>query len=166
MTTQWLPRGRFLVGVFLAGLVGFLASENRASAQAQGKFVTQAAERLHKAIDRANSNGYSLHDNAFSIGGGWLKQSKKNWILLFTKTLKAGQPYKILAAGDSDARDVDVEIIDEDGKVVAKDADLDATAVVNFTPKTSGKYQVRVRLYDSRSNVPCVCLAIIMTKEK
>ncbi|MBI1831493.1 MAG: hypothetical protein HYR84_08590 [Planctomycetes bacterium] len=166
MKSLWSPRGRFVLIVCLASLIGVLASDNRASAQHQGRFVSEAAERLHKAIDRANDAGYTLHDNAFSIGGGWIKQSKKNWILLFTKTLKAGQPYKFLAAGDKDARDVDIEIIDEDGKVVAKDADPDATAVVNFTPKNTGKYQVRVRLYESRSNVPCVCLAIVMTKEK
>ena len=157
-------RGRFALIVCLASLAAVLGSDTRASAQ-QGKYVTEAADRLTKLVNTANKAGYNLHDNAFSIGGGWLKQSKKDWIPLFTVQLTAGKSYRFLAAGDADAKDVDLEILDSNNKVVAQDSATDPTATVDFVAKTSGRYTVRIRLYESDNNDPCVCLAVMMTKK-
>ena len=156
MNRFWVPFGlTFAVLCLGAG---------RASAQ-QGKYVAEAANRLTKLIDTGNKAGYVLSENTFSIGGGWLKQSKKDWIPLFTVQLVAGKPYRFLAAGDGDATDVDLEILDPSGNVVAQDAEKDPTATVDFTPRMGGKYTVRVRLYASNANNdPCLCMAVMMTK--
>lgn len=151
---------RFALGICAAILVA-----NQAQAQ-QGPYVTQAAARLSKLIDKANGAGYSLNDNAFSVGGGWLKQSKSDWILLYSIPLQAGTKYRLLAAGDDDAKDVDVEILDAKGKAVAQDVATDPTATVDFTPSVTAIYQIRIRLYDSQNNLPCVCLGILMTGKK
>jgi hypothetical protein len=156
---------RFTLGVCMASALALIVSDNRACAQLkQGPFVTQAASRLTKLIDSANKNGYSLADNSFSIGGGWLKQSQEDWIPLYSVNLKAGTTYRFLAAGDNDAKDVDLDVQDSNGTTVVKDDKTDPTAVVTYTPKKDGKYLVRVRLYDSRESLPCVCLSVMMIK--
>ena len=155
-----------MLGVFLASVLTMLAAENRAIAQAgQGVYITQASARLTKLVDAANKGGYSLQDNSFSIGGGWLKQSQTTWVPLFTVPLTEGTTYRFLAAGDNDAKDVDLEVQDKDGKTVAVDVKTDPEAIVDFTPTTTGTYVVRIRLYDSDRNQPCVCLAVVMTKK-
>ena len=166
MMNQWLSfRGRFALAMCLAGLMTVLVSENRASAQeGQGRYVTEAAARLTKLIDASNKGGFVLQNNSFSIGGGWLKQSQTAWVPLFTVPLVEGKTYRFLAAGDVDAKDVDLEVQDANGKSVAIDTRTDPEAVVDFTPTTSGNYVVRIRLYDSDRNQPCVCLAVMMTK--
>lgn len=155
-------RSRFVLGALVAGLLTLSVGENRAQAQ-QGKYVTEASARLIKLINNANGNGYKLHDNTFSIGGGWLKQSN-TWVDLFTMNLQAGKEYRFLAAGDADARDVDLQIVDANGNVVAADVATNPEAVVNFTPQNNGRYLVRVRLFSSDNSLPCVCLAIALAK--
>ena len=49
---------------------------------------------------------------------------------------------------------------DASGKVVARDVKVDPEAVVDFTPSASGRYTVRIRLFDSDNNVPCFCVAV------
>ena len=163
MKTQWLSsRGRIVAG---ACLLTVLVGAGRADAQqGQGVYVTQAAARLTKLIDAANKDGYHLRDNSFSIGGGWLKQSQTEWIALYTVQLTGGKEYRFLAAGDNDARDVDLQVLNEKKDVVAEDAAIDPTATVNFRPAATGKYTVRIRLYQSQNNLPCVCLGIMMVK--
>ncbi|MCI0683395.1 MAG: hypothetical protein L0Y71_14925 [Gemmataceae bacterium] len=157
-----LARRAALVVTVAASFV--LAGAGRASAQeGQGKYVTQAAARLVNLIDKANREGYKLHDNVFSIGGGWLKQDENNWVALFTVELKAGAQYRFLGAGDNDAKDVDLEVRFND-KVVAVDTRTDPTAVVSYSPTTTGRYLVRLRLYASDQDLPCVCLGIVMAK--
>ena len=166
MKMQWLSRRvQFVLGVGLASVLAMLSGVSPAGAQeAQGVFITQAASRLTKLIDSANKDGYHLKDNSFSIGGGWIKQSKKDWIALYKVQLTGGKEYRFLAAGDKDAKDVDLEIRNSNDDVVASDTDTDPNAIVNFRPKTGGLYTIRVRLYDSRDNLPCVCLGIVMVK--
>jgi hypothetical protein len=156
---------RFTLGVCAASALALVVSASQASAQ-QGVYVTQTAARLSKLIDAGNKDGYALANNSFSIGGGWLKQSKKNWVPLFTVPLAAGETYRFIAAGDNDAKDVDIEILDSNNKVMAKDTATDPTATVDFKCKTTGNYLVRIRLYESDENAPCVCAAIMMTKKK
>lgn len=144
----------------------FFVGVNSLHAQGgQGKYVSEAAARMTKLVDAANKSGYALQDNSFSIGGGWLKQSKTDWVSLYTIKLAAGTGYRFLAAGDFDARDVDLEVLDENNKVVAQDVKTDPQAVVDFTPSKAGLYQVRLRLYASERDVPCMCLSLMLTKK-
>ena len=162
--SQSLRFGRYALGVCLVSVLSVLATENRAAAQ-QGVYITQASARLTKLIDASNKDGYVLKDNAFSIGGGWIKQSKEKWVPMYTVQLVAGKQYRFLAAGDNDAKDVDLDVRDSSGKTVAADDATAAEAVVTYTPTLSGPYTVRIRLYDSQGDVPCVCLGIVMVKK-
>jgi hypothetical protein len=128
----------------------------------QGQYVTEAAARLSKQVEKANKDGYEFQKNSFSIGGGWLKQSTQNWVPLYTLNLQAGKKYRFIAAGDADAQDVDLEIKDSNGKTLKADVSTDPIAVVDFSPENTGKYLVRVRLYKSDRSVDCLCLAVAM----
>ena len=151
------------LGVFALAATLAFGSMSRAQ-EGQGRFVTQASARLVKLINSANAGGFNLADNSFSIGGGWLKQSQANWVPMFTVELQAGKQYRFLAAGDADAKDVDLEIQDANGRSVAVDDAVNPEAVITYTPANAGRYLVRIRLYDSRENYPCVCMAIVLQK--
>lgn len=151
---------------WLLALSAVAIAHTRVQAQeGQGKYITDASIRLTRLVAAANKDGYTLQDNSFSIGGGWLKQSKERWIPLYSLKLEEGKKYRFIAAGDEDAKDVDLEIVDADGKRVALDDKTDPEAVVDFVPKASGTYQVRIRLYESMNNVPCVCLSVVLNRK-
>jgi hypothetical protein len=153
-------------GILSISLAIVLLGSGTASAQqGQGKYVAEASARLIKLINSANGDGYILQDNSFSIGGGWLKQGRDLWVPLYTVQLQAGREYRFLASGDADARDVDLQIVGPGGNVVASDVDTAADAIVNFRPNASGRYEVRIRLYDSDNNLPCVCMGIMMIRK-
>jgi hypothetical protein len=150
----------------LGALASVLALPAATPAQeGQGKYVAEASVRLTRLITTANKDGFKLQEDAFSFGGAWLKQGKKNWVTLYTVDLQEGMSYRFIAAGDDDALDVDLEVQDADGNVVARDVKTDPTAVVDYSPKTAGKYSVRIRLFESTNNVPCFCSAIMLSKK-
>jgi hypothetical protein len=143
-----------------------LAVAGPAGAQeGQGKYVTQASNRLTGLIEQANKDGFKLSNNKLSIGGGWLKQGSE-WVTLFPVILEKGKAYRFLAAGDDDAMDVDLQIIDANGAELKADTKSDPQAVVDFTPTSTQQCQVRVRVFASRENVPCVCLGLVLTKSE
>ena len=151
--------GLAFVVLALFGFPGRIAAQ-----EGEGRFITEASVRLTRLVATANKQGYGLQENAFSTGGAWVKQSKDNWVVLYTVKLEEGKKYRFLAAGDEDAKDVDLQVLDADGKVVAQDVKSDPEAVVDFTAAATGSYVVRIRLFDSENNVPCFCLALVMTK--
>ena len=147
----------------VAAIAILLTTVNQGDAQ-QGKYVNSCSARLVKLVDQGNKDGYNLQTDGFSIGGGWLKQGKDNWVTLVTTTLKSGQQYRLVAAGDMDAKDVDIQILNADGTVVASDTLTEPTATVNYTPGLTARYTIRIRLYASINSEPCVCMCILMTK--
>jgi hypothetical protein len=163
----WMPRsGAGLAARVVTNLSFLLAFAAPAAAQeSQSKYVTQAANRLTSLIDQANKDGFKLSNNKLSIGGGWLKQGSE-WVALFPVVLEKGKAYRLLAAGDDDAMDVDLQIVDANGATLKEDTKNDPQAIVDFTPPTTQQYQVRVRVFASRENVPCVCLGIVLAKSE
>jgi hypothetical protein len=149
-----------------AALAVLLLPSGTALAQkkGQGKFLTEATQRLIGQVATANADGFRLANNTFSIGGGWLRQGAGNWVNLYTIRMEAGMEYRILASGDNDAVDVDVQVVNAKGTTVASDTARAANASVTFRPKVSQDFQIRVRLFESRDSLPCVCVAIVLEK--
>ncbi len=142
----------------------FVGSNAKFANAQQGKYLTEATIRLVKLINAGNKAGYKLSDDSFSVGGGWIKQGRQNWVPLFNITLRAGRSYRFLAAGDADTKDLDIQVLDPAGNIVAKDVLTAADAIVTYRPARTGKYQIRLRLYSSVKNYPCLCLAVMMAK--
>jgi hypothetical protein len=152
----------FALGVCLVSVLAVLGSANRASAQIkQGKYITQASARLAELVDAGNKAGYSLHNNAFTLGGGWLKKSEE-WVVSYPVEFTAGKKYRLVAAGDDDAKHLDLRILDSKGNQVAIDDEKTVDAVINYSPKVTGKYTVQMRLHDSRNDNACVCVCAVM----
>ena len=87
----------------------------------------------------ANDEGYQLTNNSFAVGGAWIKQSKETFVPIYTINLEEGKKYRFLQpASDSRRREVDLEVLDKDGKVVARDIKTDPEAVVDYEPAESG----------------------------
>lgn len=91
------------------------------------------------AITKAlGETGWTVRDGAIDIlqPGG----SK-----IYPVTLYYGQTYKIVAAGDEDAGDVDIGIYyGPEGKFLAKDDDTSNVAVVNVTPGYTDQFYIKV----------------------
>lgn len=59
-----------------------------------------------------------------------------------------GNTYKLVACGDDDAEDVDIEVYDENWNLIAEDDDIDSAAVVQFSPAWSGIFHIVTTYYD------------------
>ncbi len=130
----------------------------------QTKYVQEAAARLAPLVDKAAQQNYRFQKNAFSFGGALIDKNADRWVPVYTVQLTEGRSYVFLAAGDDDTRDLDLDIQDSSGRTLAADVETTAVAFVSFTPRTTGRYTVRLRLYDSRDGVPCYCLSAVMAK--
>ena len=76
--------------------------------------------------------------------------------------LVGGTNYRILGGCDNECSNLDIELIDSRGGVVASDMAPDDFPVVNFTPQTNGSYIVRI-LMQACSVAPCYAGARVMT---
>ncbi|MDX2238299.1 MAG: PPC domain-containing protein [Hyphomonadaceae bacterium] len=64
----------------------------------------------------------------------------------FTVPVSAGVTYRVVGGCDNECNNVDLEVRDAGGAVVASDAAPDDHPVVSFTPTASGTYSVRLLL--------------------
>jgi hypothetical protein len=155
---------RRCVLLVLASAAGLLAAVGPVAAQpGPDRRFTEAAARLAKLVHQADQQGFKYLDEGVSLGGALLKPGKE-YVNLFTVQLEAGERYLVLAVGNGDATDVDVQLVDEKGKTVSSVNLLPSHDEILLTPKKSQKYQVRVRLYHSHQEAACVCLAAVLVK--
>jgi hypothetical protein len=166
MSITPLPIKRLLWNVGVAAVAALLAlGAGAAPAAAQGKASgTYLKEAFNRVTDNAalggKIGGYGYIDGP-SIVAAWIKEKGK---VTFTLTLEANVDYLFLGAGDLDARDVDLKILNDRGETVAEDTRTAADAVVTFTPKVTGPYTMELILFESKNKMPCVCAATILRK--
>ncbi|MEA5477806.1 hypothetical protein VB774_09255 [Pseudanabaena galeata UHCC 0370] len=71
-----------------------------------------------------------------------------------TLNLKRGTNYAIIGVCDNDCRDIDLQLYDDNGNLVASDTKDDDTPVVRITPRWNAQFTIRV-IMSSCSNAPC-----------
>lgn len=76
--------------------------------------------------------------------------------------LLGGTPYHIVGACDNECTNVDIELIDPNGTIVASDTLPDDYPIVSFTPAAAGYYQVRVMMMTC-TLAPCYAGARVLT---
>jgi hypothetical protein len=69
-------------------------------------------------------------------------------------TMIAGVPYKIAGVCDNDCPDLDIKLLDSNGRELASDSLTDSLPIVSYRPGQSGEYRVRVVMYDCNV-APC-----------
>ena len=67
-------------------------------------------------------------------------------------TLHAGNEYYFVAGGCEDAYDVDIAIYDENWNLIERDNDNQAVAAVKVKPRWTGKFYVKITMYNSTSD--------------
>jgi hypothetical protein len=76
--------------------------------------------------------------------------------------LAAGTNYRVVGGCDNECSNLDIELIDARGGVVASDLGPDDFPVVNFTPSANGRYIVRIMM-QACSVAPCYAGARVLT---
>ena len=72
----------------------------------------------------------------------------------FTLTLRADREYAIVGACDNDCSDMDFWLYDENDNLIDSDTSTDDVPVVRVTPRWSGQFRIRVKMY-ACSVEPC-----------
>jgi len=138
------------------------AAQPKHAATYLNEAFTRATE-IAKALNKKLGYGYAKEANP-SILVGWVNQGGRKE---FTWNLQGGVEYVLLADGDLDATDVDLEVFageDTRGQPIVQDLRLNREAVVTFTPRFNGKFTAKLSLAGSTNNVPCACAMVLMRK--
>jgi hypothetical protein len=77
--------------------------------------------------------------------------------------LQRGVRYLFIGGGDINAQDINLAVLDANGKTVAGDSAPDAIPVVFFTPKYTGNYRLTMRLKKSKTTTS-FCSIVVMRK--
>jgi hypothetical protein len=64
----------------------------------------------------------------------------------FSIQLEGGKCYAILAVGDNTVRDLDLVLLDPDGRALDRDVEAHARPIVRVCPERSGKFTMRVEM--------------------
>lgn len=94
-------------------------------------------------------------DEGWCLGGSSMTEGEKS---SYTREFSAGVTYEIAASGDRDVLDLDLRILDEDGRVVVEDTSSSKDARVTFRPRRSGKYTIELHLADAKARSLCYFL--------
>ncbi len=119
----------------------------------------QILQAMGQVLDGAHEigrmTGYGF-DDGISILGAYVQPGAT---VAINRPLQGGKRYLLLAGGDNDARDVDVELLDDDGQVVARDDPNRPLprAAVQLVPPRDGTYKLRLKLNGAGTACFCAC---------
>jgi len=81
----------------------------------------------------------------------------------FSFRLRQGETYKIVSACDSDCKDLDLTLYDDNNNKISDDMGSDDMPIVEVTPKWTADFTLKVKMYDCKSN-PCYYGIAIFSK--
>ncbi len=124
----------FLATVFLLGsLMLAIATEE------------QAREAAAQAREQLRDLGFQVR-NTYRTGA--LDRGNST---VFTRTFYQDNEYVLVVTGCAYARDIDVFVFDDDGSLIAQDSKSSPTSVATFQANYTGKYFIKVVMYDATS---------------
>jgi len=147
----------------LVTLGGTLQAQQAATAT----YSSEAMQNLVPLLQRGDNAGFRMEPATSRLFGGWLPRGNnagnERWVpMLVMRDLEPANEYFVIAAGDNDAVDLDVRVLDPTGKVVGADSTTDKEAYVVFRPTRRQNYVIEMRLYNSRDN--CVCIGAMLRR--
>lgn len=130
---------------FMFFMAALLASHHSFGQQAREIVATQISY-----INRVfNSKGfYRTHNIKYAS----LYDDQSDF---YTFNLDRATDYEIFAVCDGDCGDIDLWLYDESGNLIDSDQKKDDLPVVVVTPSWTGKFRLKVKMYDCRIE-PCV----------
>lgn len=139
----------------LAGAIATVGAQGESSAN----FLNQAFVRVTDSASAAAKLGNFGYDEGVSILGAWV-HCRDN--VMYYVPLTRGVNYMFVAGGDNDAQDIDLEIQDDKGRVVAVDNRVAADAMATLAAPSTGWFTLKLTLAKSRKDFPCVCVVAIL----
>ncbi len=148
---------RCLFTVAVMVLSQLLASSAHAQ-WAEDQYVEQSLTGCFDLADWFVENGDHGYAPGVSLVGSFMNPGER---FSFELQLTDSTRYVIIAAGDEDANDVDLRIMDNKGRVITEDTSTDPDAIIEFRSGRGGTHTVEVELYsaDNDSFVSFVVLS-------
>ena len=128
-------RSLIKTGFLVALCMSILVAPSPASAT-----IEEARARLWVAIGLVRAGLPNLRDRS-EWASGALDAAQ---YIDYNERFERGVKYVIFAVGCSNARDIDLGVIDDEGSMIVKDELPNAAPLVYFTPEYTGRYRVRV----------------------
>ena len=129
------------------GLVAVLLVAAAPSAAAQ-TYSNQVRVQLDAAKQTLRGQGFrATHDYEIGSLDDGAEES-------FTLQLSAEREYALVGACDEDCADMDFWLYDENDNLIDSDTSTDDVPIVRVTPRWSGTFRIRVRMYEC-SVEPC-----------
>jgi hypothetical protein len=122
---------------------------NGGSAGQQANITPQQDQQLRQLIGNYLNNYQQAQGQNMSAAAGFtdeITSLQPGHDYRWQVNLQGGASYRIIGACDNECTNVDIELIDSNGGVVASDTAPDDKPVVNFTPASNGQYIIRVIL--------------------
>ncbi|MDX2273975.1 MAG: hypothetical protein NW206_00875 [Hyphomonadaceae bacterium] len=148
-----------------AGALNAPSQQQASSADGQAMLSAEEREQLEALVMSYLDEAVRRNGNGMSPATGFTDEiadlqpgTDHRWQV----NLNGGTDYRILGGCDNECSNLDIELIDARGGVVASDLAPNDFPVVNFTPAASGSYIVRIMM-QSCSVAPCYAGARIMS---
>jgi hypothetical protein len=129
------------VAVALAGTLLLAAG----GAWSQDRYYLEMRDRFLRAAVMLTQAGFTLSHEPFVQTFG--NQRYRD----FTLQLQGGSQYAVFAVGDDDARDIDLEVYDDRGRLIAQDEGMESHALVGVEARYTAVHTVRVIMQDCRA---------------
>jgi len=102
--------------------------------------------QLNTLYERFNQNGYSSRNY---IIGRLKGDESERWNV----TLHGGNTYVITGACDADCKDIDLQLLDANGKVLVEDVSSDDIPMMSYAIRTTGVYSIRATMYQCKDTL-------------
>lgn len=133
------------ISFVMAISLGFILSPSSAKSDV---YDDQVKSQLYLLAGQAFDEGF---DHVSDIALDSLRDSH---VEVFSLTLRRDTEYVIVGACDNDCSDLDLFLYDENDNEVAEDGLVDSAPILNITPRWTGDFQLKVKMY-ACSNNPC-----------
>jgi hypothetical protein len=117
--------------------------------------VGRVADEAH-AVEQQSALGFDV-DHGCLLGAAIVTGE----IISIRQSMKGGLEYAILGGGSSNSGDVDIAVLDPNGKPIAADTDDDATPRVHFVAPRDGAYEIKLQLAQATGGGAFVAMAIL-----
>lgn len=124
----------------------FLSLRDARADWTPGHYMAQSLDTCFNAADRFLGETEYGYAPQISLVGTYMSEGD---IYPLIKNFEQNENYVIIAAGDEDATDVDVRLLDGNGNLIVEDVETDALAIIEFNVRRAGQFRIEVELFEA-----------------